>query len=82
MPRKYVRKVGASPRGEWTEDALREAFEEISTCGLNEISARRYGIPARTLKRRFVKQDTTKLTLGTLYIKIILNETTKKKINK
>ncbi|CAB3232686.1 unnamed protein product [Arctia plantaginis] len=40
MPRKYVRKVGASPRGEWTEDALREAFEEIrqNKYGLNEIS--------------------------------------------
>ncbi|CAB3262209.1 unnamed protein product [Arctia plantaginis] len=64
MPSKYVRKAGASPRGEWTEDALREAFEEIrqNKYGLNEIS-RRYGIPARTLKRRFAKQDTTKLTL-------------------
>lgn len=70
MPRKYVRKVGASPRGEWTEDALGEAFEEMrqNKHGLNEIS-RRYGIPARTLKRRFVKQDTKKLTLGTLSIK-------------
>ncbi|CAG9571715.1 unnamed protein product [Danaus chrysippus] len=38
MPRKYVRKVGASPRAGWTEDALREAFEEMrqNKHGLNE----------------------------------------------
>lgn len=66
MPRKYVRKGGVRPRGVWTEDALKAAFEELrqNKCPLNEIS-RRYGIPSRTLRRRFAKQDTKKLTLGT-----------------
>lgn len=66
MPRKYVCKVDAQPRAEWTEDALKAAFEELSLnqCSVNEIS-RRYGIPSRTLRRRFQKQDTQKITLGT-----------------
>ncbi|KAJ0180122.1 hypothetical protein K1T71_004713 [Dendrolimus kikuchii] len=65
MPRKYVRKVGAKPRGMWTEEALLAAFEELrqKKCSINEIS-RQYGIPSRTLRRRFAKQDTKKITLG------------------
>lgn len=68
MPRKYVRKAGARPRATWTEDALIDAFEELrqNKYGINEIS-RRYGIPARTLRRRFAKQDTKKITLGIFF---------------
>ncbi|CAG9566951.1 unnamed protein product [Danaus chrysippus] len=41
------------PRAGWTEDALREAFEEMrqNKHGLNEIS-RRYGIPARKITKK------------------------------
>lgn len=64
MPRKYVRKVGARPRGMWSEDALNLAFEELKENKKLMEVARRYGIPPRTLRRRFQKQDAKKLTLG------------------
>lgn len=66
MPRKYIRKVGVRPRAEWTQEALIAAIDEISRgiLGINEIS-RRYGIPSRTLRRRFANKNTEKLTLGT-----------------
>lgn len=65
MPRKYIRKVGAKPRGLWTEENLLAASEEIreGKSSVNKIS-RQYGIPSRTLRRRFVSQNTKKLTLG------------------
>ncbi|XP_022834543.1 uncharacterized protein LOC111362201 [Spodoptera litura] len=64
MPRKYIRKVGVRPRAEWTQEALIAAMDEISKgiLGINEIS-RRYGIPSRTLRRRFANKNTEKLTL-------------------
>ncbi|XP_022829248.1 uncharacterized protein LOC111358362 [Spodoptera litura] len=65
MPRKYIRKVGVRSRAEWTQEALIAAMDEISRgiLGINEIS-RRYGIPSRTLRRRFANKNTEKLTLG------------------
>ncbi|KAL0850501.1 hypothetical protein ABMA28_012293 [Loxostege sticticalis] len=66
MPRKYKRKQGVVPRHiSWTEDSLRLAFQELekNEKGVNEI-ARTYGIPSRTLRRRFEKQNAVQLTLG------------------
>lgn len=65
MPRKYIRKVGARPRAEWTQDALIAALDEMSKgiLRINEIS-RKYGIPSRTLRRRFANKNIEKKTLG------------------
>lgn len=65
MPRKYKRKIGAPVRAAWSEEALCKAFEEMDKgqVGVNEIS-RRYGIPSRTLRRRYAKKSCKKLTLG------------------
>ncbi|KAL3265507.1 hypothetical protein HHI36_009711 [Cryptolaemus montrouzieri] len=65
MPRKYKRKIGAPVRAAWSEEALCKAFGEMDKgqVGVNEIS-RRYGIPSRTLRRRYAKKRCEKLTLG------------------
>ncbi|RVE40996.1 hypothetical protein evm_014353, partial [Chilo suppressalis] len=65
MPRKYKRKIGAPVRAAWSEEALCKAFREMDKgqIGVNEIS-RRYGIPSRTLRRRYAKKNSEKLTLG------------------
>lgn len=65
MPRKYKRKIGAPVRAAWSEEDLCKAFGEMDKgqVGVNEIS-RRYGIPSRTLRRRYAKKSCEKLTLG------------------
>lgn len=66
MPRKYKRKPGVLPRNiEWTEENLRLAFQELekNEKSVNEI-ARLYGIPSRTLRRRYEKKNDLLLTLG------------------
>ncbi|KAL3287968.1 hypothetical protein HHI36_002424 [Cryptolaemus montrouzieri] len=65
MPRKYRRKIGTPVRAAWSEEALCKAFGEMDKgqVGVNEIS-RRYGIPSRTLRRRYAKKSCEKLTLG------------------
>lgn len=66
MPRKYKRKEGLQVRVcSWTIEQLQSAFEEIDkkTIGINEIS-RQFGIPSRTLRRRYAARNTAKLTLG------------------
>lgn len=68
MPRKYKRKPGVVPRKvTWTEEALKLAFEELQKKekGVNEIS-RLYGVPSRTLRRRFLKKNTKIETLGNI----------------
>lgn len=66
MPRKYKRKEGVRARVcSWTSEQLQSAFEEMdrNTMGINEIS-RQFGIPSRTLRRRYAAKNTTKQTLG------------------
>lgn len=67
MPRKYKRKEGVRARiCSWTTEQLQSAFDEMdrNTMGINEIS-RQFGIPSRTLRRRYAaKKNTTKQTLG------------------
>lgn len=65
MPRKYVRKLGAKPRRQWTTENLQEAIKRLTDgeIGLREAS-RYYGIPTRTLKRRWVANDVTEKPLG------------------
>ncbi|KAM3963687.1 uncharacterized protein ACR2FA_002210 [Aphomia sociella] len=66
MPRKYKRKEGVRARVcSWTTEQLQSAFDEMDkkTMGINEIS-RQFGIPSRTLRRRYGAKNTTKLTLG------------------
>jgi hypothetical protein len=66
MPRTYKRKEGVRPRVcSWTTEQLQSAFDEMDkkTMGINEIS-RQFGIPSRTLRRRYAAKNTTKLTLG------------------
>ncbi|KAJ0172481.1 hypothetical protein K1T71_011620 [Dendrolimus kikuchii] len=65
MPRKYVRKVGAKPRGMWTEDALLAAFEELrqKKCSINEIS-QAAGFPiTRDMPRRLAFEFAEKLVV-------------------
>ncbi|KAL3265293.1 hypothetical protein HHI36_009503 [Cryptolaemus montrouzieri] len=66
MPRKYKRKIGAPVHAAWSEEALCKAFGEMDKgqVGVNEIS-RRYGIPSRTLRRRYAKKSCENLTLET-----------------
>lgn len=66
MPRKYKRKEGVRARVcSWTTEQLQSAFDEMdrNTMGINEIS-RQFGIPSRTLRRRYAAKNTTKQTLG------------------
>ncbi|CAG9572683.1 unnamed protein product [Danaus chrysippus] len=66
MPRKYKRKEGVRARVvSWTTEQLQSAFHELDKkeLGINEIS-RRFGIPSRTLRRRYAIKNQTKLTLG------------------
>ncbi|CAB3236377.1 unnamed protein product [Arctia plantaginis] len=66
MPRKYKRKEGVRARVcSWTTEQLQSAFDEMdrNTMGINEIS-RQFGIPPRTLRRRYTAKNTTKQTLG------------------
>ncbi|RVE47494.1 hypothetical protein evm_007905 [Chilo suppressalis] len=66
MPRKYKRKAGVRARVcSWTTEQLQSAFDEMdrSTMGINAIS-RQFGIPSRTLRRRYAARNTTKQTLG------------------
>lgn len=66
MPRKYKRKAGVQARVvSWTADKLQPAFNEMDKgiMGINEIS-RLFGIPSRTLRRRYAAQNKTQLTLG------------------
>lgn len=66
MPRRYIRKEGVRPRiVSWTTEALQDAFDEMDKkiMGINEIS-RQFGIPSRTLRRRYAAKNKTKLTLG------------------
>ncbi|CAG9795717.1 unnamed protein product [Diatraea saccharalis] len=70
MPRKYKRKEGVRARVcTWTTENLQSAFEEIDkkNLGINEIS-RRFGIPSRTLRRRYAARSTTKLTMDTTFL--------------
>ncbi|CAG9570762.1 unnamed protein product [Danaus chrysippus] len=66
MPHKYKRKIEAPDRARWSKEALCKAFMELDKgqVGLNEIS-RRYGIPSRTLRRRYYNEyNYEKITLG------------------
>lgn len=66
MPRKYKRKEGVRARVvSWTTEQLQSAFHELDKkeLGINEIS-RQFGIPSRTLRRRYAIKNQTKLTLG------------------
>ncbi|XP_045765299.1 chaetoglobosin A biosynthesis cluster protein C-like [Maniola jurtina] len=66
MPRRYKRKEGVRPRiVSWTTEALQNAFDEMdkNIMGINKIS-RQFGIPSRTLRRRYAAKNKTKLTLG------------------
>lgn len=67
MPRKYKRKEGVRARVcSWTTEQLQPAFDEIDkkNMGINEIS-RQFGIPSRTLRRRYAAKNKSQLTLGT-----------------
>lgn len=66
MPRKYKRKAGVRARVvSWTTEQLQPAFDEIekNILGINEIS-RKFGIPSRTLRRRYAVKNKSQLTLG------------------
>lgn len=65
MPRKYTRKPTAPPRRQWTIENLKAAINRLKAgdIGLREAS-RYYGIPTRTLKRRWDTMDTTEKSLG------------------
>lgn len=72
MPRKYIRKVGARARAQWTQESLVAALNDMSkgNLGVNQIS-RLYGIPSRTLRRRFANKKDEKKTLGKLFIQVL-----------
>lgn len=74
MPRKYERKANCRPRCTWTEENLIAAMDEMKkkAIGVNQI-ARNFGIPSRTLRRRFAQHETRKLTLGLLIIELLFS---------
>lgn len=64
MPTFYKRKRG-SARGEWTEQALRDAVRAYREENISIYEAsRRYGVPWSTLKRRITNNDFDKKSLG------------------
>lgn len=73
MPRKYKRKPGVQPRViTWTEETLAAAIEEMQDkeISVNDIS-KRYGIPSRTLRRRYITQNIKKIPLGRYFYDLI-----------
>lgn len=65
MPCKTSRKMSVRTRCTWTQESLRNAIEEMkkNRLGINAIS-RRFGIPSRTLRRRFANKNIEKVALG------------------
>ncbi|CAH1988608.1 unnamed protein product [Acanthoscelides obtectus] len=66
MSRQYKRKEEVQVQVcFWTTESLQAAFDEMDkkTMGINEIS-RQFGIPSRTLRRRYAVKNKTKLTMG------------------
>ncbi|KAJ8938481.1 hypothetical protein NQ318_007117 [Aromia moschata] len=67
MPRKYVRKLSAAPRAQWTEKDLGNAITHVTnkSMGVNEAS-RVFNIPSRTLRRRISSGNHKKISCGKL----------------
>ncbi|KAJ8934493.1 hypothetical protein NQ318_012469 [Aromia moschata] len=67
MPRKYVRKLSAAPRAQWTEEDLGNAITHVTnkSMGVNEAS-RVFKIPSRTLRRRISSGNHKKISCGKL----------------